>query len=94
MPTKWKSAEELGNWEWTAGEWFGGSQDDKGIKTGEDSRFYGLSSKFSETFTQDTDLVIQLSIKHEQKLDCGGAYVKLLGEINQDSFGSETPYQV
>lgn len=40
------------------------------------------------------DLVLQLSIKNEQKLDCGGAYIKLTGDVDQDSFGGDTPYQV
>lgn len=41
VPTKWKQAEELGQWGWTAGEWFGGTEDDKGIQTSEDSRSVG-----------------------------------------------------
>ncbi|KAM7485221.1 hypothetical protein LguiA_001230 [Lonicera macranthoides] len=32
---------------------------------------------------------------HEQKLDCGGGYMKLLnGEVNQKIFSSDTPYRV
>lgn len=59
------------------------------------TRFYGLSSKLSEPFTNDgKDLVLQFSVKNEQKLDCGGAYIKLTGDIDQDSFGGDTPYQV
>lgn len=59
------------------------------------ARFYGLSAKLSEPFTNDgKDLVLQLSIKNEQKLDCGGAYIKLTGDMDQDSFGGDTPYQV
>lgn len=84
----------MGEWEWTPGEWYGGGEDDKGIRTSEDSRFYGLSAKLNEPFTQEKDLVLQLSIKNEQKLDCGGAYIKLLGDMDQDSFGGDTPYQV
>lgn len=58
-------------------------------------RFYGLSAKLSEPFTNDgKDLVLQLSIKNEQKLDCGGAYIKLTGDIDQESFGGDSPYQV
>ena len=38
--------------------------------------------------------MLQLSIKNEQKLDCGGAYIKLTGDVDQDSFGGDTPYQV
>lgn len=85
---------ELGEWKWTAGEWYGNAED-KGIQTSEDARFYGISSKLSEPFTnQDKDLVLQFSVKHEQKLDCGGAYIKLLGDIDQSKFGGDTPYQV
>lgn len=94
VPTQWKSESELGEWKWTAGEWYGNAED-KGIQTSEDARFYGISSKLSEPFTnQDTDLVLQFSVKHEQKLDCGGAYIKLLGDIDQSKFGGDTPYQI
>jgi calreticulin len=49
----------------------------------------------SEEFTNDgTDLVLQLSVKHEQKIDCGGAYIKLLGDMDQKSFGGSTKYQI
>ncbi|CAM9114397.1 unnamed protein product [Choristocarpus tenellus] len=27
-------------------------------------------------------------------MDCGGAYIKLLGDIDQDAFGGDTPYQI
>lgn len=96
MPTQWKPTDEMGEWGWTAGDWYGGTAEDKGIQTGQDSRFYGLSAKLNEPFTQEKgqDLVLQLSIKNEQKLDCGGAYIKLAGDVDQDSFGGDTPYQV
>lgn len=35
-----------------------------------------------------------MSVKHEQDLDCGGAYVKLLGDMDQSKFGGDTPYQI
>lgn len=51
-----------------------------------------------KTFTSDgKDLVIQFSVKHEQDLDCGGAYIKLLPggkKFDADSFGGDTPYAV
>mmetsp|Transcript_14987 Transcript_14987/g.22548 ORF Transcript_14987/g.22548 Transcript_14987/m.22548 type:complete len:396 (-) Transcript_14987:149-1336(-) len=94
VPTQWKSESEMGEWKWTAGEWYGDA-DDKGIQTSEDARFYGISAKLDEPFTNsDRDLVLQMSVKHEQKLDCGGAYIKLLGDMDQSSFGGDTPYQV
>jgi len=90
----WKPKSELGKWEWTAGEWFA-DKEDKGIQTSEDARFYGLSAKLDTPFTnKDKELVVQFSVKHEQELDCGGAYIKLLGDIDQKKFGGDTPYQV
>ncbi|CAN0492970.1 unnamed protein product, partial [Scytosiphon promiscuus] len=38
VPTKWKPADEMGAWGWTAGAWRAGGEDDKGIQTSEDSR--------------------------------------------------------
>jgi len=89
-----KPASEIGTWKHTAGEYFADASD-KGIQTGEDARFYGISAKLSESFTnKDKELVIQLSVKHEQELDCGGAYIKLLGDIDQATFSGSSPYQV
>lgn len=94
VPKDWKSAEELGEWKWTTGKHFGDASD-KGIQTGEDARFYGLSAKMDSAFTnKDKELVVQLSVKHEQDLDCGGAYIKLLGDMDQSKFGGDTPYQI
>lgn len=94
VPTEWKSKSELGEWKWTAGDYFADANN-KGIKTGEDARHYGLSAKLDESFTnQGKELVVQFSVKHEQDLDCGGAYIKLLGDIDQSKFGGDSPYQI
>lgn len=99
VPTDWKSASELGEWKHTTGEFNGGSSDDKGIQTSQDARFYGLSAPLDKPFksSDKKDLVIQYTVKHEQKIDCGGAYLKLLpGGKNFDAkkFGGDTPYGV
>ena len=87
----------MGKWAHTAGEWYG-DEADKGIQTSVDARFYGISAPMDKTFTSgDKDLVIQYTVKHEQNLDCGGAYIKLLpGGKSFDSakFGGDTPYGV
>jgi len=84
----------MGKWAHTTGKWFGDSQD-KAIQTSIDAKHYGLSSLMTEPFTNEgTDLVIQYTVKHEQKIDCGGAYIKLLAKADQASFGGETPYQI
>ena len=85
----------MGVWEHTAGLWHA-DEADKGIKTSVDARFYGISAKMEKPFTSgDKELVIQYSVKHEQDLDCGGAYIKLLpGTVDQVKFGGDTPYSV
>ena len=84
----------MGKWKWTAGEYYADASD-KGIQTSQDARFYGLSTKLDESFTNTgKELVVQFSVKHEQDLDCGGAYIKLLGDMDQSKFGGDTPYQV
>ncbi|KAL5203026.1 hypothetical protein ABZP36_013978 [Zizania latifolia] len=58
-----------------------------------DYRFYAISAEYPEFSNKDKTIVLQLSVKHEQKLDCGGGYVKLLGgDVNQRKFGGDTPY--
>eukprot|EP00538_Stauroneis_constricta_P009135 CAMPEP_0119571112 /NCGR_PEP_ID=MMETSP1352-20130426/43954_1 /TAXON_ID=265584 /ORGANISM="Stauroneis constricta, Strain CCMP1120" /LENGTH=402 /DNA_ID=CAMNT_0007620791 /DNA_START=32 /DNA_END=1240 /DNA_ORIENTATION=+ len=95
--SKWKPKAEMGTWKHTAGKWYGDAAD-KGIQTGEDARFYGLSAKMDKPFVSaDKPLVIQYSVKHEQNLDCGGAYLKLLpggDSFDAASFGGDSPYGV
>jgi len=95
--SKWKPKADMGKWVNTAGEWYA-DKEDKGIQTSEDARFYGLSAKLSKEFkSEDKELVIQYSVKHEQDLDCGGAYIKLLPggkKFDAASFGGDSPYAV
>jgi len=90
----------MGKLEHTAGKWYG-DEKDKGIKTSEDSRFYGLSAPLDTPLKHDgkKPLVLQYTVKHEQqpKLDCGGAYLKLLPggkKFDAKSFGGDTKYAV
>jgi len=94
QPKNWKPAGEMGKWEWTAGEHYADASD-KGIKTSEDARFYGLSAKMDSPLTNEgKEMVIQMTVRHDQDLDCGGAYIKLLPDMDQDKFGGDTPYAV
>lgn len=98
VPTGWKSKAELGDWTHTSGKWHA-DEADKGIQTSEDARFYGLSAPLTKTFNSadGKDLVIQYEVKHEQKIDCGGAYIKLLPggkKFDAAKFGGDTPYAI
>lgn len=88
----------MGKFAHTAGQWYGDAAD-LGIQTSEDARFYGLSAPLDKVYTSSADkpLVIQYSVKHEQNLDCGGAYLKLLPggkKFDAHKFGGDTPYAV
>ena len=86
--------EGLGKWKHTAGEWYG-DKEDKGIKTSEDARHYAVSAPMEELDNRDKTLVIQYTVKHEQKLDCGGAYIKLLkAGMSQDKFSGDSEYGI
>jgi len=94
----WKPAAEMGEWKHTAGKWYG-DEADKGIQTGPDARFFGISAKMDKVFdsSDGKDLVIQYSVKHEQDIDCGGAYIKLLpggDSFESAKFGGDTKYAV
>ncbi|KAK1269328.1 hypothetical protein QJS04_geneDACA005113 [Acorus gramineus] len=95
VKSDWKRDENMaGEWVHTSGKWTGDAND-KGIQTNPDYRFFAISAKFPEFSNKDKTLVFQFSVKHEQKLDCGGGYMKLLsGDVDQKKFGGETPYSI
>jgi len=94
VPSDWKPKSELGDWKWTAGR-FTGDATDKGIQTQPNARHHGLSAKLDSPFTNTgKELVLQFTVKHEQELDCGGGYIKLLGDVDQSKFGGDSPYQI
>ncbi|CAI9769372.1 unnamed protein product [Fraxinus pennsylvanica] len=95
VKSDWKKDENMaGEWNYTSGKW-NGDANNKGIQTSEDYRFYAISAEFPEFSNKDKTLVFQFSVKHEQKLDCGGGYMKLLsGEADQKKFGGDTPYSI
>merc|ERR1719150_1815481 len=59
------------------------------LKTGKDAKFYGMTAKMDESLdNSDKPLVVQLAVKHEQKIDCGGGYIKLLSKLDDaEKFG-------
>jgi len=93
----WKKSEgTAGVWKHTAGSFYGDAEEDKGISTSEDARFYAISSKISTPFSNEgKELVLQFSAKHPQNIDCGGGYIKLLpSSTNQKNFNGDSPYYI
>ena len=87
-----KDAKELGEWKHTGGKY----GDDKGIQTGEDARFYQISTKMdSPVNNKGKTLVVQYSVQHDQDIDCGGAYIKLMEDgLDQSKFSGDSEYKI
>ncbi|GAX73459.1 hypothetical protein CEUSTIGMA_g911.t1 [Chlamydomonas eustigma] len=96
----WKTSDgTAGKFTKTAGKWTGDSSPEAGgIQTGPDSKFFAIYSTMDKTFDNTgKDLVLQYSVKHEQGLDCGGGYIKLIpasSEPKMSEFGGDTPYSI
>ncbi len=68
----------LGHWEVSAGKFFADEKVNRGLRTQNDMHFYALTAPLKEVFNNEKgDLVVQFSVKNEQNLDCGGAYIKV-----------------
>ncbi|XP_071799834.1 calreticulin-like [Asterias amurensis] len=95
---RWVNSEHrdgLGKFKLTAGKFFNDAEKDKGIQTSQDAKFYALSAKFDSFSNEGKDLVVQFSVKHEQKIDCGGGYVKIFpGDLDQKDMHGDSPYNV
>lgn len=87
---------KFGEWKYTAGKFYGDAEKDKGIQTSEDARFYGISAKLEKAVNNEKkELVIQFQLKHEQKIDCGGGYLKIFpDDVNQEDLHGESPYHI
>jgi len=96
VQSKYKESEGTqGSWKWTAGKYYNDENEDKGIQTTPDARFYQISAAFPEFSNRGKDLIIQYSVKHEQRIDCGGGYLKILPPgLDQTQFQGESPYNI
>jgi calreticulin len=101
---KWKSRwiqskhkSDYGEWKVTAGKFYGDAEEDKGLQTSQDARFYSIARKFDKTMptTEGKNLVVQFTVKHEQTIDCGGGYAKVMAEdADLADFHGDTQYYV
>jgi len=86
---------ERGAFEITAGKYFSDPEADKGLKTTQDARFYQISAAFPEFSNRGKTLVVQYSVKHEQNIDCGGGYIKLMpAGLNQEDLNGDSNYNI
>jgi len=95
VESDWKTDSSRGKFGHTAGKFYNDESADQGLQTSEDYRFYTISAKFPEFSNKGKDLILQYSVKSEQRLDCGGAYLKLLPTgLNQKEFNGESTYNI
>jgi calreticulin len=72
------------------GKWKG----DQGFQTSQDAKFYAVAKKVDTISNDGKDLVLSFSVTHEQNIDCGGGYIKLLPDFDLKTFNGETPYEI
>lgn len=90
-----KHKSDYGEWKLSAGKFYGDAELDKGLQTSEDARFYALSHRFDPFSNEGKPLVIQFTVKHEQKIDCGGGYVKIFpADMDQAEMHGESQYYI
>jgi len=97
VPSTFKESEGTqGKWEVAHGKFYGDAEADKGLRTTQDARFYQITAEFPEFSNKGKDLIVQYSVKHEQRIDCGGGYLKILPSegVDQKTFNGETPYNI
>ncbi|XP_018583880.2 calreticulin-like [Scleropages formosus] len=90
-----KHKSDYGDWKLSAGKFYGDAEKDKGLQTSQDARFYALSTRFNPFSNEGKALVIQFTVKHEQKIDCGGGYVKVFPtDLDQADMHGESQYYI
>jgi len=90
-----KSEDERGSFGLSAGSWVTDKASETGLKTLNDARFYVYSRSFPEFSNSGKDLVLQFTVKHEQSIDCGGAYLKLHSSgLNQAAYTGDSDYNI
>lgn len=66
-----------------------------GLQTSQDARFYAMSSRFEPFSNEGKSLVVQFTVKHEQKIDCGGGYVKIFpADLDQAAMHGDSQYYI
>jgi len=94
--SEWKkSSGEAGRLKHTAGDFYGDAQEDKGLQTSEDAKFFAASATFEKFSNAGKTLVLQFQVRFPQGIDCGGGYLKYLPSgFDQKDFKGDTKYNV
>merc|ERR1711934_59359 len=89
-----KHADNYGEFDLHAGK-IVADADNMGLRTSQDAKFYARSAKFDSFSNAGKDIAVQFSVKHDQKIDCGGGYVKLFpADFEPEDLHGESQYNV
>merc|ERR1711959_81061 len=92
--TQSKAKDGLGTMKVSAGKFYGDAEASKGLQTSQDAKFYGIMAKTKEFSNDGKTLVVQFSVKHQQDIDCGGAYLKLTPTMDAEKFAGDSKYNI
>jgi len=95
--SNWKKSDgTAGTWDLDAGTYATDRVAERGLHTTQDARFYAIGSKIPKPFgNKDKTLVVQFSVKHQQSIDCGGGYIKVLPDgVDLANFNGDTAYNI
>ncbi|XP_046527021.1 calreticulin-3 isoform X2 [Equus quagga] len=86
---------QLGHFRLSSGKFYGHKEKDKGLQTTQNGRFYAISARFKPFSNKGKTLVIQYTVKHEQKMDCGGGYIKVFpADVDQKNLNGKSQYYI
>jgi len=92
--SKWVKSQaksDFGDMKVTEGKYKG----DNGFQTAQDARFYGYIATADSAFdNEDKTLVFSFSVTHEQNIDCGGGYLKVLPKTEGKDFNGDSKYYI
>jgi calreticulin len=92
-----ESKSDFGKFVLSSGDTFWGDKAiNQGLKTSENAKFYSAAAEIdgAGVSNEGKNLVVSLSVKHEQGLDCGGGYIKIGPEMEGGlkNFNGDTSY--
>jgi len=89
----WVTAKDSGRVGVTGGNWYGPGGE--GLQTQQDAKFYHVSAAHEDFSNADKDFVVQFQVRHQQNIDCGGGYLKLMPKgVDQTTFNGDSTYNI
>ncbi|PIA18909.1 Calreticulin-domain-containing protein [Coemansia reversa NRRL 1564] len=91
-----KARDDNGAIKLSPGKWYSDEENSVGLQLVDDARFYAYAAKLKRPFnSKGKDFVVQFTVKYEQDIDCGGAYLKLLPPtLDPAEFDGDSKYDV